>query len=116
MRYSPQACAAVRLFVIALSTVQISGLSINRQRTRLYPVRLRKIAASRVHYGYRIVTRGKSVAIGFSQSLKGEDVVRVFNRFKQQRGVSKLFDESEFTSQAMDLWLSERNKARLLTA
>jgi putative transposase len=49
----------------------------------------------------------ESVAIEAGQSLKGDDVVRVLNRNKQQRGVSKFLlcdNGSEFTSQAMDLW------------
>jgi putative transposase len=49
----------------------------------------------------------ESVAIEAGQSLKGEDVVRVLNRAKQQRGVPKFLfcdNGSEFTSQAMDLW------------
>jgi Integrase core domain len=49
----------------------------------------------------------ESVAIEVGQRLKGDDVVRVFNRMKQQRGVLKVLfcdNGSEFTSQAMDLW------------
>ena len=49
----------------------------------------------------------ESVAIEAGQSLKGEDVVRVLNQMKQQRGVPKFLfcdNGSEFTSQAMDLW------------
>jgi putative transposase len=49
----------------------------------------------------------ESVAIEVGQRLKGEDVVRVLNRLKQQRGVPKVLfcdNGSEFTSQAMDLW------------
>jgi putative transposase len=49
----------------------------------------------------------EGAAIHTGQSLKGEDVVRVLNRLKQERGVPKyLFCDngSEFTSQAMDLW------------
>lgn len=49
----------------------------------------------------------ESVAVEPGQSLKGEDVVRVLNRAKQQRGVPKLLfcdNGSEFSSQAMDLW------------
>ena len=49
----------------------------------------------------------ESVAIEAGQRLKGEDVVRVLNRLKQQRGVPKVLfcdNGSEFTSQAMDLW------------
>jgi transposase InsO family protein len=49
----------------------------------------------------------EGVAIEAGQSLKGEDVVRVLNRVKQQRGVPKFLfcdNGSEFTSQAMDLW------------
>jgi putative transposase len=47
------------------------------------------------------------VAIEAGQSLKEEDVVRVLNRVKPQRGVPKFLfwdNGSEFTSQAMDLW------------
>jgi putative transposase len=49
----------------------------------------------------------EGVAIEAGQSLKGEDVVRVLNRVKPQRGVPKFLfcdNGSEFTSQAMDLW------------
>ena len=49
----------------------------------------------------------ESVAIEAGQSLKGEDVVRVLNRAKQQRGMPKFLfcdNGSEFTSRAMDLW------------
>jgi putative transposase len=49
----------------------------------------------------------EGVAIEAGLSLKGEDVVRVLNRVKQQRGVPKFLfcdNGSEFTSQAMDLW------------
>jgi transposase InsO family protein len=49
----------------------------------------------------------EGVAIEAGQRLKGEDVVRVLNRVKQQRGVPKFLfcdNGSEFTSQAMDLW------------
>src|SRR5712675_1687539 len=49
----------------------------------------------------------EGVAIEAGQSLRGEDVVRVLNRVKQQRGVPKFLfcdNGSEFTSQAMDLW------------
>jgi putative transposase len=49
----------------------------------------------------------EGVAIEPGQSLKGEDVVRVLSRLKQQRGVPKLLfcdNGSEFTSQAVDLW------------
>jgi putative transposase len=49
----------------------------------------------------------EGVAIEAGQSLKGEEVVRVLNRVKQQRGVPKFLfcdNGSEFTSQAMDLW------------
>jgi putative transposase len=48
----------------------------------------------------------ESLAIEAGQRLKGEDVVRVLNRVKQQRGVPKFLfcdNGSEFTSQAMDL-------------
>jgi putative transposase len=49
----------------------------------------------------------ESVAIEVGQRLKGDDVVRVLNRMKRQRGVPKVLfcdNGSEFTSQAMDLW------------
>jgi transposase InsO family protein len=49
----------------------------------------------------------KKKRFSVEQSLKGEDVVRVLNRVKQQRGVPKFLfcdNGSEFTSQAMDLW------------
>jgi putative transposase len=47
------------------------------------------------------------LAIEAGQSLKGEDVVKVLNRIKAQRGASKMLfcdNGSEFCSQAMDLW------------
>ena len=46
-------------------------------------------------------------AIEVGQSLKGEDLVRVLNRIKGQRGAPKMLfcdNGSEFSSQAMDLW------------
>jgi len=49
----------------------------------------------------------ESLAIEVGQSLKGEDVVRVLNRIKAQRGAPKMLfcdNGSEFSSQAMDLW------------
>jgi putative transposase len=49
----------------------------------------------------------EGVAIEVGQRLKGDEVVRVLNRMKQQRGVPKVLfcdNGSEFTSQAMDLW------------
>ena len=49
----------------------------------------------------------ESLAIDAGQSLKGDDVVRVLNRIKQQRGVPRFLfcdNGSEFTSQALDLW------------
>ena len=49
----------------------------------------------------------ESLAIEVGQSLKGEDVVRVLSRLRQDRGVPKrLFCDkgAEFTSQIMDLW------------
>jgi len=42
-----------------------------------------------------------------SIDLKGDDVVRVLNQIKQQRGVPRFLfcdNGSEFTSQALDLW------------
>jgi putative transposase len=53
-----------------------------------------------------IYTR-ECLAIESEQKLKGEDVVRVLNRIRQQRGVPKMLycdSGSEFSSQAMDLW------------
>jgi putative transposase len=53
-----------------------------------------------------IYTR-ESLAIECGQSLRGEDVVRVLNRVKEQRGLPQLLfcdNGSEFTGQIMDLW------------
>ena len=53
-----------------------------------------------------IFTR-ESLAIEVGQSLKGEDVVRVLNRLKQERGVPKvLFCDNgpEFAGQMLDMW------------
>jgi len=53
-----------------------------------------------------IYTR-ESLAIEAGQSLRGEDVVRVLNRLKLERGVPKILfcdNGSEFTGQMMDLW------------
>ena len=53
-----------------------------------------------------IYTR-ESLAIEVGQSLRGEDVVRVLNRLKEQRGLPKMLfcdNGSEFTGQLMDLW------------
>lgn len=53
------------------------------------------------------VFRQESLAIEVGQSLKGEDVVRVLNRIKGQRGAPKMLfcdNGSEFSRQAMDLW------------
>jgi len=53
-----------------------------------------------------IFTR-ESLAIEVGQSLKGEDVVRVLNRLKQERGGPKvLFCDNgpEFTGQMLDMW------------
>jgi len=61
-----------------------------------------------------IFTR-ECLAIEADQSLKGEDVVRVLNRIKMQRGVPKMVfcdNGTEFTSQAMDLW-AYQNGVRL---
>ena len=49
----------------------------------------------------------ESLAIEAGQSLKGEDVAKVLNRIKTQRGAPKMLfcdNGSEFSSQAMDLW------------
>lgn len=49
----------------------------------------------------------ESLAIEAGQNLKGEDVVGVLNRIRQQRGVPKILfcdNGAEFTSQIMDLW------------
>jgi putative transposase len=53
-----------------------------------------------------IFTR-ESLAIEAGQSLKGEDVVGVLNRLRQDRGVPRMLfcdNGAEFTSQVMDLW------------
>ena len=53
-----------------------------------------------------IYTR-EALAIEAGQSLRGEDVVRVLNKLKQERGVPKMrfCDKgAEFTGQMMDLW------------
>lgn len=55
------------------------------------------------------------LAIQSEQGLKGEDVVRVLNRVKLQRGVPKMLycdNGSEFSSQAMDLWANQ-NEVRI---
>jgi putative transposase len=49
----------------------------------------------------------ESLAIEAGQSLRGEDVVRVLNRLKEQRGLPQLLfcdNGAEFTGQMMDLW------------
>jgi putative transposase len=49
----------------------------------------------------------ESLAIEVGQSLKGEDVVGVLNRIRQDRGVPKMLfcdNGAEFTSQIVDLW------------
>ena len=49
----------------------------------------------------------ESLTIEVGQSLKGEDVVKVLNRIKGQRGAPKMLfcdKGSEFSSPAMDLW------------
>jgi transposase InsO family protein len=54
-----------------------------------------------------IYTR-ESLAIEAGQGLKGEDVAMVLNRITMQRGAPKVLfcdNGSEFTSQAMELWL-----------
>lgn len=53
-----------------------------------------------------IYTR-ESVAIEAGQNLRGEDVVRVLNRLKQEHGAPKMLfcdNGSEFTGQMMDMW------------
>jgi len=53
-----------------------------------------------------IYTR-ESLAIDVGQSLKGEDVVQVLNRLKEQCGVPKMLlcdNGSEVTGQMIDLW------------
>lgn len=53
-----------------------------------------------------IYTR-ESLAIEPGQSLRGEDVVRILNRLKQERGTPKVLfcdNGSEFTGQVIDLW------------
>lgn len=57
----------------------------------------------------------ESLAIEVGQSMKGEDVVRVLNRLKQERGVPKvLFCDNgpEFAGQMMDLW-AYRNEVKI---
>jgi putative transposase len=49
----------------------------------------------------------ESLSIEVGQSLKGDDVVRVLNRIRQERGKPKILfcdNGAEFTSQIMDLW------------
>jgi hypothetical protein len=49
----------------------------------------------------------ESLAIEVGQRLQGEHVVGALNQIRQRRGVPKLIfcdNESEFTSQIMDLW------------
>jgi putative transposase len=49
----------------------------------------------------------EGLAIEAGQSLKGEDVVRVLNRLKPERGVPRVLfcdNGAEFTGQTMDLW------------
>jgi len=49
----------------------------------------------------------ESLAIEVGQSLKGEQVVGVLNRIRQDRGVPKVLfcdNGAEFTSQIVDLW------------
>jgi putative transposase len=61
-----------------------------------------------------IYTR-ESLAIEVGQSLRGEDVVRVLNRLKEQRGVPKLLfcdNGAEFTGQRLDLW-AYRNSVKI---
>jgi putative transposase len=53
-----------------------------------------------------IYTR-ESLAIEAGQSLRGEDVVRILNRLKEQRGLPQMLfcdNGSEFTGRMMDLW------------
>jgi putative transposase len=57
----------------------------------------------------------ESLAIEAGQSLKGEDVVRVLNRLRQERGAPKvLFCDNgpEFTGQVMDMW-AYRNEVKI---
>jgi len=52
-----------------------------------------------------IYTR-ESLVIGSGQSLRGEDVVRVLNRLKVQRGLPQMLfcdNGAEFTGQVMDV-------------
>jgi len=61
-----------------------------------------------------IYTR-ECLAIKSEQGLKGEDVVMALKRIKIQRGVPKFLccdNESEFSSQAMDLW-ADQNGVRI---
>ena len=53
-----------------------------------------------------IFTR-ESLAVEIGQSLKGEDVVRVLNRLKQERGAPKVLfcdNRPEFAGQMLDIW------------
>jgi putative transposase len=61
-----------------------------------------------------IYTR-ESLAIEAGQSLRGEDVVRVLNRLKQQRGAPKVLfcdNGSQFAGQMMDMW-AYRNEVKI---
>jgi hypothetical protein len=69
-------------------------------------------------YAPNISIGAKPGASEVGQRLKGDDVVRVLNRMKQQHGVPKVVfcdNGSEFTGQAMDLWAYQNGmKDRLL--
>src|SRR5260370_2047151 len=92
--------------------VRRAGIRIRRQqcRTALMPdptcrstLRWKALSVAD-HRGY-LYTRSLAIEVG--QSLKGEDVVRVLNPLKQERGVPKLLccdNGPEFTGQMMDLW------------
>ena len=57
----------------------------------------------------------EAIAIKAGKSLKGEDVVRTLNQLKLDRGAPKVLfcdNGSEFTSQAMDLWVY-RNRVKM---
>jgi putative transposase len=61
-----------------------------------------------------IYTR-ESLAIEAGQSMRGEDVVRVLNRLKLERGTPKVLfcdNGSEFTGQMMDMW-AYRNQVKI---
>jgi putative transposase len=54
----------------------------------------------------------ESLAIEVGQRLKGENVVGALNQIREKGGVPKLFcdNDSEFTSQILDLWAYHRDQ------